>query len=272
MPMDTAERQQLSAREPTAGRVGGRGPGLPRARAVLGGFLVALSAVGLFAAYRRAEAPPAASYAVVTTDIAPGERLDEADVALVPIDLPEAQAATAYSDVASLVGAVANSALSADEVLAVSDVRTSVGYAAAGELSFEMPASHALSDSLAPGERIDVVAAYGSGTDAYTDTVARDALLISRQAGDTFAGSDAVVVRLGLDHPDAALALAHAVTQAEVFLLRSPGGGPADGPYRPDGLAAATRSPGGSAPPPGGSGDVGAGDQSPVDGAEADGG
>ena len=246
MAVDTAERGQSTRDDGVPTRTITRRRGLPRGRALLGGFLVALAAVGLFAAYRRAEAPPAVSYAVVTADVVPGQRLSEEELALVPIDLPAAQAATAYTQLDPLVGAVANSALSAGQVVADSDVRASVGYTAAGELSLPLAASNALGGALVPGERVDVIAAYGSGADAYTMTVVRDALVIAQQSGDTFAGSDTVIVRLGVDEADAALALAHAVTQAEVFLARSPDGDPGTGPYRPAAAAVPAATGGGA--------------------------
>ena len=47
---------------------------LPGGRAVLGGFLVAASAVGVFAAWTSSSRGPTARYVVVTDDVAPGER------------------------------------------------------------------------------------------------------------------------------------------------------------------------------------------------------
>lgn len=204
-----------------------------------GGFLITLAAVGVFAAYRRAEAPPTTAYAVVTRDVAPGERLAESDLALVSIDLPPAQAAGAHTAPGPLVGGIATQALGAGQIVHRTDVRQSVGYTAPEEVSFPVAASRALGASLQAGERVDVLATYGSGTDAYTVTVVRDALVISHGQAAGIAGSDTLDVRLGVDGPDSALALAHAVTVAELFLVRSPEGGePSTDVYRPSGEAA----------------------------------
>ena len=231
MGVDTLERAEAPARTITRRRE------LPRRRAIFGGFLVALSAVGVFAAYRRAESPPPTSFVVVLGDVAPGHRLAASDLALVPMDLPPAQAATAYQDEGSLVGAVASGALTADSIVTRADVRTSPGYVAAAEFSFALDASHALGGSVQAGEFVDVVATYGSGNDAFTMTVVRDAQVISHGQGDSLAGSGTMDVRLGLAGTDEALALAHAVTQAEMFLVRSPDGDLSDRVYRPDGRA-----------------------------------
>src|SRR5690606_16614743 len=72
---------------------------------------------------------------------------------------------------------------------------------------------------------------YGSGSDAVTVHVVADALVLSASAADRLAGSDTIDVRLGVAEPADALAVAHAATQAEMFLVRSPGDGPAVSSY-----------------------------------------
>ncbi len=61
--------------------------GLPSGRAVVGGFLVALAAIGVFAAYTSATAEPVTEYVVAARDLTPGEQLTSGDVELVAIDL-----------------------------------------------------------------------------------------------------------------------------------------------------------------------------------------
>ena len=63
----------------SSGRVIARVPGIPGARAVVGGLLVALAGVGTFVSWQRASGPPDRSFAVADRDLAPGERVtDEA--------------------------------------------------------------------------------------------------------------------------------------------------------------------------------------------------
>src|SRR4051794_21908661 len=64
--------------------------GLPSGRAVVGGFLVALAAVGIFAAYSGAQRRSRTFYVVAAHDVAPGTRLSAADLSLTAIDLPVA--------------------------------------------------------------------------------------------------------------------------------------------------------------------------------------
>lgn len=206
---------------------------LPHRRAVVGGFLIAVAAVGVFAAYRRAEAPPTTRYIAATRAVGIGERLTASDLGEVALDLPPAQAVSVYTDPDALIGAITTSALLTDQLLAIGDVREAQGYTAAEEVSFPVTASHALGASLQAGERVDVIAAYGGGGDAYTLTIVTDAMVISASQPDGFGAADVVEVRLGVSGEPDALAVAHAVTQGEVFLVRSPDADASGRIYRP---------------------------------------
>jgi flagella basal body P-ring formation protein FlgA len=92
---------------PTGPRTVARRRSLPGGRAVLGGFLVAASATGVFAAWSASTTGPTASYVVVTSDVAPGERIERSDLAVVAVDLPSEQRRLAFTDVDVLVGAPA---------------------------------------------------------------------------------------------------------------------------------------------------------------------
>ena len=224
--------------------------GLPRGRAVIGGFLVTLAAVGVFAAHRRAESPPDTAYAVLNRALAPNEEVRPGDIQLIPMELPTAQAMHAYSDLESLVGAVAIQALEAGELVERGDVRETGGVRSSGEVSFAVPVSRALGSSLRAGERVDVLATYGSGVDAYTTTVVSDAVVLFRGDAGGLAGADMVDVRLGVAQADEAMAVSHAVTVAEVSLVRAvEDGDGAEAPsvYRPP--VAAERPPSDGAEP-----------------------
>ncbi|CAN5158982.1 hypothetical protein BH18ACT4_BH18ACT4_14360 [soil metagenome] len=79
---------------------------LPSGRAVAGGLLVAVAAVGIFSAYRGAADDPSASFLVARSDLEIGTTLSTSDLELRPVDLPPALAARAYTDVDDLVGGV----------------------------------------------------------------------------------------------------------------------------------------------------------------------
>ncbi len=79
---------------------------LPGGRAVVGGFLVALAAVGTFAAYTGAVADDDEQYVVASQDLPLGHRLTEGDLARLPMELPPLLGARAYRNPSALVGAV----------------------------------------------------------------------------------------------------------------------------------------------------------------------
>ena len=61
--------------------------GLPGSRAVVGGLLVAASAVGLFAAASRSGDGPTHSYVIARHDLAAGTRLEASHLELAPMEV-----------------------------------------------------------------------------------------------------------------------------------------------------------------------------------------
>src|SRR3954452_11808754 len=61
---------------------------LPGGRAVIGGFLVALAATAVFAAYTRATTTPEQRFVVARRALAPGHHITRADLALTPMRVP----------------------------------------------------------------------------------------------------------------------------------------------------------------------------------------
>ncbi|TML58120.1 MAG: hypothetical protein E6G17_12765, partial [Actinobacteria bacterium] len=87
--MQVAERDTVAVGAGNgAGRAVRRRRSLPSGRALVGGLLVAIAAVGVFGAWLSATAAPTSSYVVARHDIAPGHRVTRADLALVRLHLP----------------------------------------------------------------------------------------------------------------------------------------------------------------------------------------
>ncbi len=208
---------------------------LPGTRAVAGGLLVAAAAVGLFAAYARVEGGPAERYAVVRHDVAAGARLQESDLALEPMDLPPALRARAFAKLSDVVGTTVLSPLAAGELVQPSVLVLTRSTDSSRSLSFPVDPTHL--GSLKQGERIDVLATFGTGADAWTSVVLRQALVVAvdrpkSSLGDS--GSPMVTVAVG----DVAeeLAMAHAVALAKLTVVVATGAPAASGPpptYRP---------------------------------------
>ncbi|MGH8884805.1 MAG: RcpC/CpaB family pilus assembly protein [Egibacteraceae bacterium] len=211
--------------------------GLPSGRAVVGGLLVILAAVGVFAAYTQATAAPRTRWVVAKRDVQIGQRITAGDLGLIAIDLPAPMHPRVFAEsgARSLVGAVAIAPIARAELVEASDVRRAeAGLIVPEEISFPVSADRAVSGTLQPGERVDVLATYGGQDRSYTLAVVRRALLLRvNRGGGGLESANAVVLTLGLDKPDEASAIAHAVNSGKVIVVRTTAAGPDQGSPSP---------------------------------------
>ena len=206
-----------------------RSRGLPGGRAVVGALLVTAAAVGVFAAFLTATAEPSTRYAVARGPIEAGTRIDSEAMAgelfdYVALDLPPAQASRAIRDAQApqLVGRVVVAPIAADELLLASAVVEDHRVPATEAISFSLPAADAVGGALERGERIDVLATYGSGPDAWTAFVLRGVPLVAVGGADGGMGSSGeVTLTVAVSSLADVQALGHAVRTAEVFVTRS---------------------------------------------------
>jgi Flp pilus assembly protein CpaB len=213
---------------------------LPGGRALVGGFLVAASAVGLFAAFLAATAGPQHSYVVAARDLEVGERLALGDLSTTPMVLSDALHARVFSDPEALLGTTVVARRSAGELVHASDLVRADGEPATRELSFSVEASRALGDRLRPGEHVDVIATFGSGRDAYSVLVISDArVLRAHAAAGGLMGDGRLHLALELASAEDVLALAHAVDVGQVTVVRATGADPRPPgeTYRPEARA-----------------------------------
>lgn len=205
-----------------------RRQGLPGTRAVAGGLLVAAAAVGLFAAYARLGSGPDHSYVVARRALTPGTSIQPSDLALQPMALPPTLSSRAFSSVSDLVGTTLLAPLAAGELVQPSSL---VAARAGGWRTLSFPVERTHLGALKPGERIDVVATYGTGTDAWTTVVVRQAQVVDLDRSKSSLGdSGPTVVTLAVDQPGDELALAHAVALGKLTVVVATGAPPANGP------------------------------------------
>jgi len=204
-----------------------RRPGLPGGRAVIGALLVALAAVGVFAAYAGAEHAPTGNAVVATAALPAGHRMTPDDVRTIPIDLPDGLATRTFPAAELVVGAVTLAPLEAEELVQ----RSTVATAPAGgepsqpthEFSFAVDKERAVNGDLQRGEVLDVLATYGTGETAYTTVVAHRARLLALDASgrSTIGSTGRIVVTIALTSADQVLQVAHASEVAAVTLVRA---------------------------------------------------
>ncbi len=209
-----------------AGRTVRRRRGLPGSRAVVGGLLVAAAAIGLFAATSSSGGGPDHSYVVARQDLAAGTRLQVSDLQLVPMELTDALQARAFERAEPIAGAMLLAPLAAGELVQTSAVVTRKGEAASRELSFTLERGQ-VSTAIKQGERVDLLATYGTGNEAFTVVVVRQALLVGIERQRSSSGDTGpATVTVAVDDPTDAVALAHAIQIGKVTLVRATGAPP----------------------------------------------
>ena len=217
-------------------------PRLATGRAALGGLLVALAALGVFAAWSRASSPPSTRYLVLATDVPVGSTLRASDLGWVAVDLPSVVAAGAFDDPDAVVGSVTLAPLAEGDLLTASAVAPAAEAPDAGhEVSLTLERARAVGGVLEPGEWVDIMATYGTGTDAWTEVLARRAVVVAlAEASDGgLAASGQVVVTIALAAPDDVIETINALDAGTVTLVRTTHA-PTHGPDA-DGTASAYR-------------------------------
>jgi hypothetical protein len=143
------------------------------------------------------------------------------------MDLPPAVRARTFDNSAPLLGTTLIAPLAAGELVQASAVVARRADSASRELSFTLERGR-LGPGVKQGERADLLATFGSGNDAFTAVVVRQAVLVTIErprAGDAGPTTVTVAVEDGAD----ALALAHALQLGKVTVVRATGAPPLPG-------------------------------------------
>lgn len=199
---------------------------LPGGRAVVGGLLVAASAVGLFAAYGAAGDAPAERYVTLARDVTAGHVLVPGDLRLVPIDLPSAQRSVSFTDARRLVGTVAVTRLRAGQLVQSADVAVRRDGGDRADISVAVEPGSAMngrSDYLRGGERVDVIATFLDGGEPVTRTVATDVLVVEVLSGERTIGSSGRITVVLSARPEDLEAIAGASAAGKITLARTTG-------------------------------------------------
>lgn len=192
--------------------------GLPSGRAVVGGLLMALAAVGTFLAYADATADDTIDVLVAARDLAPGQTIRAADVDLVPVELPGGVRGL-FGAVDAAVGRQVAAPVEAGEFLLASATVVPLEGAEALEVAISVPGSRAVG-RLRAGERVDVFSTWSSDV---TQLIAVDARVIEVRGSSSegLGGSDTVTVRLAVADFSQIEALVHAQAAGDITLVRA---------------------------------------------------
>ena len=213
---------------------------LPGSRAVVGGVLVAAAGVGLFSAATTAGRQPGHPYVVANRALTAGARLEPGDLSLARIELPPTLRSRAFDDPAALAGATLLAPVGPGELIQVSSVIAGGDAAGSRELTFTVERGR-IGATIRDGERIDLLATYGSGEDAYTVVAGRDLPVITIDRTRVGVGeTSAVFVTVAVADPAHEVSLSHAAQVGKLTVVRTTGATPAVGPvptYRAPGLS-----------------------------------
>jgi hypothetical protein len=158
--------------------------------------------------------------------LAAGARLQASDLAVAPMELAPELRSRAFESTQPLLGATLVAPLGSGELVQASAVVARRGDAASRELSFTLERGR-VSPGIKDGERADLLATYGSGNDAFTLVVVRQALVVGIDRARTSAGDTGpATVTVSVDDPNDALALAHAIQLGKITLVRATGAPP----------------------------------------------
>ncbi|MEX2563314.1 MAG: hypothetical protein WD358_08650 [Nitriliruptoraceae bacterium] len=216
--------------------------GLPSLRAVVGALLVVAAALIVHFAYTDATAEPDTHFLVAAGPIAGGTVVTDHAHArsifgAVAMSLPQvvAERAIEAASIDDLVGTIVVAPLDHGDLVVRTMVVDDVAEVAGHIVAITLSPGDALGGQVLAGHRVDVLATYGSGRDAYTAYVVRDALVTDvGHASGTLSSGD-LTVTLALDAVGDVQAVGHAARAAAAFLAR--GGSEATDaiprPYRP---------------------------------------
>lgn len=203
---------------PAARRVQRR-PGLPNGRAVLGGLLMALAALGAFWLANAGDDADMISVVVADRDLRAGDVIDEADLRLVSVDV-DGEVGGLFGSVDAAVGRVVLSPVDAGEFLVSSATTDSTdGHPDAFEMTVAV-GREGLPGDLSPGETVDVFSTWNSGQ---TELIALQAEVVDvSHPDDGLIGGGDIHVRLRLADLEQTEATVHAHNAGTPTLVRSP--------------------------------------------------
>jgi len=196
---------------------------LPGGRAITGGFLVALSAVGVFAAASHARADKREPYVVARHDLLVGSRITPADVSVAPMQLPPGLAGRrAFRRMGDVVGAVVVGPVGAGELVQAGSLAAHHGPTGQRQVSLPIDAAKAVGGRLVAGDVVDVAATLGTGGSAETKWIVRRAMVVAVDGQNSSLGDRShQVITLALTSEADALAVANAVAAGSVSLVRT---------------------------------------------------
>lgn len=202
----------------------------PPRRAVVGGALVALAAIGVFSAHRGSESAPTTRFVVAAREIPAGTTITRDDLGVIAVDLPEDISAIEAEDATGLIGRVAGNDISELEFVSDNDLVSASKFNRPGtfQLAVDMPAARAMQGVIHAG---DVVSVMSTDTEGAQTTQLTDQALVhsvSSPSRDSIGASGSVRVVLSVPGQDLATEMVNAAVRSELTLVKGSSSGVKD--------------------------------------------
>ena len=219
----TSPKAQHDAAPTTKRRISIRTPRKPNSRTIVGSLLVSTAALAAFLTVTGAGGTPQQTIVVTRRALAAGERLDSSALSTTAVEKRTADSLHGFLSVDALAGAVALAPIGEGELVQRSAVLTGGPNEPTREFSFPVERERALNGDLRSGERVDVLATYGSGADSTTTVLARDAdvIRIADAKSGSLGASGKLIITLALASADQLLDAVHAAQVASITVVRS---------------------------------------------------
>jgi hypothetical protein len=184
---------------------------------------VSTAALAAFLTVTGAGGTPQQTIVVTRRALAAGERLDSSALSTTVVEKRTADSLHGFLSVDALAGAVALAPIGEGELVQRSAVLTGGPNEPTREFSFPVERERALNGDLRSGERVDVLATYGSGADSTTTVLARDAdvIRIADAKSGSLGASGKLIITLALASADQLLDAVHAAQVASITVVRS---------------------------------------------------
>jgi len=195
----------------------------PNSRTLVGALMVSAAAIATYLAVHEAGVSPQQTIVVADRSVAIGERLDGSALTTISVNRGSAVTDHGFATIDSLNGSVALAPIEKGELVQRSAILTDGTLDSSRQFSFPVDRERALNGDLRTGERVDVLATYGTGNDSTTTVLARDARVTrSTEAKTGSLGSTGkLIVTLALPSADQLLDAVHAAQVASLTIVRS---------------------------------------------------
>lgn len=198
---------------------------LPSSRAVVGGLLVTLAAIGTWVTASGATQGTGTRYLVAAEPIGAGQRIGPDDVRWSTLELPGSLHRRAFTSSAAVMGTVALGPLEPGDLLQAGGIAPAAGAVGEREVSFTVDTDRAVAGALRAGDRIDLYATVDAADGATSAAVLTDVTIrrIGSSDGDGLGDERRQVITIAIGRTDDAEAVVTATRSATLTVLRATG-------------------------------------------------